>query len=61
MNRYLDGQIQSVIIMVKTFRTSCEMAAMKNDGKIDRNEAKALKRINAACDRFIKEIQKANK
>jgi len=44
--------------MVKTFELSCKMAATKNDGKIDRDEEKQLKKINAACEKFISELNK---
>ena len=44
-------------MMVKTFEQSCQMAAMKDDSKIDKAEEKTLKKINAACQRFIKELE----
>lgn len=57
MNTYMEMQIKNMTMMVKTFEQSCQMAAMKNDGQIDKTEEKSLKKINAACQRFVKELE----
>ena len=57
MNDYIDMQIRNMISMTKTFEQACVLAATKNDGKIDAAEMKALKKIKAASNRFIKEIE----
>ena len=57
MNQYIDSQISNMKIMVKTFEQSCKMAALKNDGTIDKAEDKQLKKIGIACQRFIKELE----
>ena len=44
--------------MVQTFERSCEMAAMKDDGKIGRDEEKQLRKIKAAAQAFQKELDK---
>lgn len=59
MNAYIHAQILNMQAMAKTFERSCEMAAMKDDGKINREEAKQLKRIKAAVESFCKELDKA--
>lgn len=56
MNEYINAQIINMTSMVKTFNHSCKMAAMKNDGAIDKAEEKQLKKINAACEKFLKEL-----
>lgn len=56
MNHYLKSQIENMLIMTKAFQNGCHMAAMQNDGKIDKDEAKALKKIEAAAERFNKEL-----
>ena len=58
MNSYIEGQIDNMTTMIKTFEQSCKMAALKNDGQIDKTEEKQLKKINAICDRFIKDLNK---
>ena len=56
MNTYMESQIMNMSAMVKTFEAGCRMAAMKNDGTIDKAEEKQLKKISAACDKFLKEL-----
>lgn len=58
MNSYIDAQITNMITMVKTFEQSCKMAAMKNDGQIDKAEEKQLKKISAATQHFMKELER---
>ena len=43
MNTYIHAQILNMQAMVQTFERSCEMAAMKDDGKISRDEDKPEK------------------
>lgn len=57
MNTYMEMQINNMTMMVKTFEQSCQLAAEMNDGQTDKAEAKSLKKINAACQRFIKELE----
>ena len=56
MNTYISAQITNIKAMVQTFEASCKMAAMKNDGTIDKAEEKQLKKISAACQKFQKEL-----
>ena len=58
MNDYMEAQIMNMIAIVKTFEKSCQMAALKNDGKIDRAEAQQLKKINLASEKYIQRLQK---
>lgn len=58
MNEYITAQIAHMQTIVNTFEQSCRMAATKNDGKIDKNEAKKLKKIEAASKRFISDLEK---
>ena len=57
MNRYIKAQILNITTMTKTFEQACEMAAMKDDGKISREEEKQLKKIKAASQKFRKELE----
>ena len=59
MNAYIHAQIMNMQAMAKTFGQACELAAKKDDGRIDREEAKQLKRIQAAVSAFCKELEKA--
>jgi len=60
VNDYMDAQIKNMIAMTKTFNQSCKMAAMKNDGQINKEEQKILKKIESATQHFIKELEKIN-
>lgn len=57
MNSYIDAQILNMIAMVRVFEQSCEYAATKDDGKINRDEEKQLKKIKSAAQKFIKELE----
>lgn len=56
MNSYVEAQILNIITMTKTFEQACEIAAMKDDGKISREEEKQLKKIKTASQKFRKEL-----
>ena len=58
MNDYIEMQIKNMILMTKTFEQACELAAQKNDGKIDASEAKTLSKIKAATEKFRKELSR---
>ncbi len=57
MNSYIKAQILNITTMTKTFEQACELAAMKDDGKLGREEEKQLKKIKAASQRFRKELE----
>ena len=57
MNSYIKAQILNITTMTKTFEQACELAAMKDDGKISREEEKQLKKIKAASQKFRKELE----
>ena len=42
MNHYIYAQILNMQAMAKTFGQSCELAAMKDDGQISKDEAQAM-------------------
>lgn len=57
MNSYIKAQILNITTMTKTFEQACEIAAMKDDGQISREEEKQLKKIKAASQKFRKELE----
>lgn len=57
MNSYIKAQILNITTMTKTFEQAYEMAAIKDDGKISREEEKQLKKIKAASQKFRKELE----
>ena len=52
MNPYIKAQIFNMKSMVKVFNQSCELAARKDDEQISKGEAKQLKQIKAAAEKF---------
>lgn len=58
MNDYMESYITGAITYMKTFKSSLRMAAMKNDGRIDRDEQKIIDKANKLTDKFIKEFEK---
>lgn len=61
MNYLIDSQIQNIIMTLQAFNQSCKMAAYQNDEHIDLKEQKALKKIDAATAKYIKELEKIRK
>lgn len=58
MNFEIQAQILNMKNMVRNFEQICRIAATKDDGKIDPDEEKTLKKINTASNRFLKELNK---
>lgn len=58
MNPHIKAQIFNMKSMVKVFNQSCELAARKDDEQISKGEAKQLKQIKAAAEKFCKELDK---
>jgi len=42
----------------KIFQQACSMAAIQDDGVVDKKEEKALKAISAATEKYVKELTK---
>ncbi|MBQ1521135.1 MAG: hypothetical protein IIZ74_00030 [Erysipelotrichaceae bacterium] len=58
MNSYIKMQLNTMIQYVDSFQQACELAAIKDDGIVDRKEEKQLKKIRKAVARFRKELEK---
>lgn len=58
MNTFLKSQCKNMINMIGTFEQACKMAILQDDGNISKEETKALKTINAAAEKFKKELSK---
>ena len=57
MNSYMDATVKAAIGYLQAFKQSMKMAAMKNDGDIDRQEEKILKKLNKITDRYIDDLE----
>ena len=60
-NQYISQQCQNMKTNLKLFEQACQMAAMKDDGKTSKEEEKALKRIKIAGEKYVKEIEAAER
>ncbi|MBP3521471.1 MAG: hypothetical protein J6J87_09035 [Oscillospiraceae bacterium] len=58
MNMQIDSQVKNMIMIAKSFKQGCQLAAMKDDGRVDGKEKRQLKIIEKATDSFINELQK---
>lgn len=57
MNSYMESYITSTVTYLKTFKQSLRMAALKNDGKIDKHEQKVLDKADKLTDKYIRELE----
>ena len=58
MNPYLTAQILNAQAMARNFEQACHQAAKQDDGRISKEEEKALRKIHAITARFIKDLDK---
>lgn len=58
MNDFINAQTQQMKAYVKAWEAACELASKKTDGKMDREEAKALKHIHKAVERFTRDLER---
>lgn len=57
-NQYIYAQIMNMKAFLTTFEQGCKTAAMKDDGRIDKEEEKVLKKINAVTKKYRAELDK---
>ena len=55
-NPVIEQQILNAIMFNRTFLLNCRAAALKNDGVIDRDEEKTLKKLEAAVNKYITQL-----
>ena len=58
MNSYIKMQLNTMIQYLDGFEQACQIAAMKDDGQIDRKEQKRLKKIKKSVARFKRDLEK---
>ena len=52
MNRFMQSQVNNVLLSLKTLNQSIEMAAKQDDGKISKEEQKNIRKIRKAIAKF---------
>lgn len=58
MNSYIKMQLNTMIQYLDSFEQACELAASKDDGEIDRNEQKQLRKIRKSVECFRRDLEK---
>ena len=58
MNTYMESYIFNAIAYVKTFKDTLRMAAMKNDGRIDKQEQKIIDKVDKLTEKYVRELEK---
>lgn len=61
MNKYIKTQIEYMLMTLKNFDTACQLAALEDDGKIDRTERKQLDQLKKVTEKYRKELEKVIK
>jgi len=61
MNQFMKTQINQMLSSVQIFQQSLQLAAIKDDGVISKEEAKELEKIKKASLQFEKELKKIMK
>ena len=57
MNTYIKMQIDNAIVFTQMFIKSCELAALKDDGTVSKEE-RQLKELRKAAESFRKSLEK---
>lgn len=58
MNTHIKLEITNAILVSQNFKTACRVDATKDDGKISKDEARILKKLEKCTDKYIKELNK---
>ena len=60
-NPYIKLEIAQISLAAKNFVNSCRTAAMKDDGTIDEEEQKTIKKISKATEKYLRELERIEK
>lgn len=58
MNDHMKLQIKTMLVSIDTFRNGLKIGAMKDDGVIDKNEKKILKKAEKASEQYAVKLKK---
>ncbi len=61
MNTYIKMQLNNMMSYLNGFEQACEMAAIEDDGIVDRQEREQIDRIRKACRQFRSELEKLSR
>ena len=60
MNTYIKSQIINMQQLLRTFDQAVKLAAIQDDGVMSKAEAKQLRQLQAASEKFRKELENIN-
>ena len=58
MNDHMKLQIKTMLVSIDTFRNGLKIGAMKDDGIIDKDEKKILKKAEKASEQYAAKLKK---
>ena len=61
MNTYIRMQLNNMMSYLNGFEQACEMASMRDDGVIDKQERKQVEQIKKAYRQFRNELEKISR
>lgn len=61
MNSFIRMEITTQIVGCKNFITSCKRDALKDDGVVDKEEKKQIKRLEKMTQKYIKGLERIAK
>ena len=61
MNSYIRLEITNQVMNCNSFLMACKRDALKDDGKIDKQEKKQLEKLEKATQKYVKELEKVAK
>ena len=61
MNQFMQSQVDSALLSLHTLEQSIELAALKDDGAISKEEKKEIRLIRKAIQQFEKKMEKLEK
>lgn len=57
MNTFMNTNIKATCGYLKAFEQSLKMSALRDDGQLDRQEEKILKKVYSLTEKYIKSLE----
>ena len=54
----MEASVKACVGYLRAFEQGMKVAAVKDDGQVSRDEARLLKKLNRATDRYIKHLER---
>ena len=61
MNDYLNNTINNAIQYLTAFEDALKLAAIQNDGIIDKDEEKLIRKATDLTEKYMKDLKKLNR